>query len=391
MRLIAISLTLATVFSASALTFSETMGRLCGPQPSLDAETLEARANIETLRADASLPGAEVEFSYEWGLHNIGTKLNAGISQSFDWPGVYTARHKAVKEAEQTLSRIEAAKRRDLSAQIGTLLVDYIAARRNYRALVEIDSILSQMDATLRKGYAGGEVSILDINKLTIARGEFGHELHLAATRVEDLEGEISEVTETDARSILQQLDDDFPVMTIPDEEAYLKSVAERDVDMIANDSEVRQAELAAMIEKRSMYPGFSLGYTYSLEQGDTFNGFSIGLVLPSRANAKRAAAAKLQAQAAAMASIGVTATRRAQYNALVAAAHRYHADIQRLAPVFETTNNIQLLRKAYDGGEISLLTFLQELEYFSRARLSYLFDVAQYNVTLSRLNRYNY
>ena len=376
---------------AHAMTFDEALAALSGSQPTIDSEVLAARAGIESLKADASLPGPEVEFSYEWGLHGIGTKLNAGVSQSFDWPGVYSARHEAVKEAEQALVDSERSKRRELSATLRSLLVDYIAARRTLAALNEVGSVLDRQEQLIRRGYEGGEISILDVNKITIAQASIHHEIHLATSRVEDLEGSISETSEMDTREILSRLDDAYPVMSIPDEEQYVSDMMAKDSELIANASEVRQAEISARIERRSNFPGFSAGYTYSLEQGETFNGFSIGMTLPSRANVKRAAAARLQAEASAMASIGVVATRRAQYHALVASARQLESEISNLGPVFEKCDNIKLLEKAYSAGQISLLDFLQELEYFSQARLNYLEDIGQYHVTLAKLNRYSF
>ena len=65
------------------------------------------------------------------------------------------------------------------------------------------------------------------------------------------------------------------------------------------------------------------------------------------------------------------------------------HKEINEYRPVFEDSNNIALLKKALDGGEISLLTYLQEVNYFLSAQREYMDIVYQYHYSLARLNRY--
>ena len=290
-KIAAFTLVLLPCKMASAYTVDEALALLATGRPSIEAETISARASVEELKADASLPGPEVTFSHQWGLDGAGTKLNAGVSQSFDWPGVYAARRKAVREAKNALERIEAARVNELAGNLRDLLVEYIGARRSHAALAETDAMLARLDSLTRRAYAAGEVTILDVNKLTIARADLGHELHVAATRIEDLEGQISEMSETDSRTVLAELIDIYPTLTVPDEDTYMASVAANDPEMISNSSEGRAAELTAIAEKRSLYPGFSVGYDFSREEGETFHGFSIGVTLPSASSTHRAAA----------------------------------------------------------------------------------------------------
>ena len=388
-KIAAFTLVLLPGKMALAYTVDEALALLATGRPSIEAETISARASVEELKADASLPGPEVTFSHQWGLDGAGTKLNAGVSQSFDWPGVYATRRKAVREAKNALERIEAARVNELAGNLRDLLVEYIGARRSHAALAETDAMLARLDSLTRRAYAAGEVTILDVNKLTIARADLGHELHVAATRIEDLEGQISEMSETDSRTVLAELIDIYPTLTVPDEDTYMASVAANDPEVISNSSEGRAAELTAIAEKRSLYPGFSVGYDFSREEGETFHGFSIGVTLPSASSTHRAAAARLRAQAAATAAIGLEATRRAQYNALVANARQLDDEIRRLGAVFDKCDNLRLLEKAYAGGQLSMLEFIQEMDYFARARLSYIEDVSQYHLILSKLNRY--
>lgn len=391
-RHLSAAIILIATSTASAITIDDAVNILSAGRHSIQSETLSARADIELMKAEASLPGPEIEFTHQWGERkSYGKKLDGGISQSFDWPGVYAARRKAVRDASDALTRLEAARVNELAGQIRELLVEYIGARRTIAAIRETDAVLSGLDSLTRRAYARGEISILDVNKLAIARADISHSLHVAAGRIKDLEASISETSETDSREILKQLNDTYPDLSIPDESTYMSWIAENDPEYLANTADRRAAELSAAVERRSLYPGFSVGYVYTHEVGESFHGFSLGMTLPSASARHRAKAARLQAEATSFASVGQDASRRAQYNALVSNATELNDEIKRLGPVFDKFDNIRLLEKAYLGGQISMLDFLKELDYFYQARMNYIDDQMQYHLVLSKLNRYNF
>ena len=58
--------------------------------------------------------------------------------------------------------------------------------------------------------------------------------------------------------------------------------------------------------------------------------------------------------------------------------------------PVINDKTNYELLQKALKAGQINFLTFIQESNYFIAARRDYIDTLYEYNLTLSRHNRYN-
>jgi hypothetical protein len=59
------------------------------------------------------------------------------------------------------------------------------------------------------------------------------------------------------------------------------------------------------------------------------------------------------------------------------------------LGPAVENTNSIRLLKVALNGGEISLLEYLQEVSYFTEATHEYNVARQDYASTLASLSRY--
>ncbi|MDE6116571.1 MAG: TolC family protein, partial [Duncaniella sp.] len=62
---------------------------------------------------------------------------------------------------------------------------------------------------------------------------------------------------------------------------------------------------------------------------------------------------------------------------------------VDKYEKVIRDESNLQLLKKAFDGGQISFLTYLQEVHYFYLANNDYLDTRHQYQQALAKLSRY--
>ncbi len=119
--------------------------------------------------------------------------------------------------------------------------------------------------------------------------------------------------------------------------------------------------------------PGISIGYQHAFEEGIHFNGASLGISIPlfSSRNKKKAAKAAT-----------VAATHKAEA-AKIAASEKIKGGLKRLSllknrideirPILEDSGNNLLLMKAYKGGVITLIDYLNERNYFKQAGLDLL------------------
>jgi hypothetical protein len=63
--------------------------------------------------------------------------------------------------------------------------------------------------------------------------------------------------------------------------------------------------------------------------------------------------------------------------------------ELEQLRPTLENNDNILLLKKALDGGQISLITYIQEVNFFLEAQKNYLDVEYNYYQLLASLNKY--
>jgi hypothetical protein len=72
------------------------------------------------------------------------------------------------------------------------------------------------------------------------------------------------------------------------------------------------------------------------------------------------------------------------------AAARRIEKRIDAYDAIFANdVDYLALLKKSYDGGQITVLDYLLEINYFTEARLNYLALCHDYRLRLADLNRY--
>ena len=57
---------------------------------------------------------------------------------------------------------------------------------------------------------------------------------------------------------------------------------------------------------------------------------------------------------------------------------------------IMNDDSDFVLLKKAFDGGQINFLTYMQELNFFLGARRDFLETLYNYHQTVARLQRYN-
>lgn len=152
----------------------------------------------------------------------------------------------------------------------------------------------------------------------------------------------------------------------------------------------LEQAEAQVKAEKSGSLPGFSVGLEHENEMGEKFNGVSLSISLPFLTKRHSVKRARLAASAL---EIREQAAREDELWRTVAdykRAKRLGEHLAKLGPVVNSVDNTGLLKKAYEGGELSLIDYLRELAYFTEAQRDYLELEQGYWETMMSLLKYD-
>lgn len=368
--------------------FSQLSQAILENNAEIKAEVQRGRADVEAAKAENALAHPEVEFEHMWNAGEGDNRWSVGVSQSFDWPGLYGARRALAtdREALAALNRqaLELSTREDIDAA----LINYIAATKRVEMLREVSGLLQKLETSVRQAFEHGESTILDVNKAVIESANTTARLLEAENRQADALASLRalglDASDSALMSRLETLE--FPVSeTRPDEDFY--SALERHPAILKAEAEIRTARLVEQLSSKTRLPGFSLGYRHAFEDGKHFNGLSVGLELPVWSRRHSVEASKANTLAASFSKISTETSLRAELGRKLVRSVLLCEQIAALAPAVDGTNNMLLLEKAYKGGQMSLLDYLRECAYFLDARMQLLELQSEYASVTAALN----
>lgn len=373
---------------ALADNFSQLSQAILENNSEIKAEMQRGRADVEAAKAENVLAQPEVEFEHMWNAGEGDNRWSVGVSQSFDWPGLYGARRALAADREVLAALNMQALELSTREEIDAALINYIAATKRVEMLREVSGLLQKLETSVRQAFEHGESTILDVNKAVIESANTTARLleaeNMQAEALASLRALGLDASDSALMTLLETLE--FPVSeTRPDEDYY--SALERHPAMLKAEAEIRTARLEEQLSSKTRLPGFSLGYRHAFEDGKHFNGLSVGLELPVWSRRHSVEASKANTLAASFSKISTQTALRAELSRKLAQSVLLREQITALAPAVDGTNNMLLLEKAYKGGQMSLLDYLRECAYFLDARMQLLDLQSEYASVTAALN----
>lgn len=388
---ITVALTLATYVSVMASDFDRALNILVSNNLEAKINSRRGEAEIETLKSENILEGPEAEFSRVWGTNEeVGNKMAISVSQGFDWPGLYAARRKAIRTAESALEFLRQSTMLETRRDARMLLVDYI----HNSQLIEIQQLyaarLDSMESYYKKASEEGLETKLDYNKTVIERIGIHRDLHqlerdrqALLVKIQAFNGGIS------PEEILSIIGNEYPTVNKSHLLSSIQLIEERDPGIAAARFQETAARQNMKVEKLSGLPGFSVGYEHETELGGGFNGFSVGIKLPSWSRKHSRKAALIEAELAAGDLEIALRQRKADFESDLAQLDYYEHSISEYEPIVKDESPLILLRKALEAQQITLLNYMDEANYFLQAHRDYLDLVYEYQLTVARLSYY--
>ena len=362
----------------------------------LASQAAAMRAEYQAAKADNALPATEVEFERSYA-HN-GTpgsdRWSLSVSQGFEWPGVYKARNAAAEAQADALSAMQRSRVLDKALEARLLLEDWAYAQQRLALLQSIAANIDSLSAATTRAFDMGEASILDVKKLKLQSlllsndiAEAGADIDAARAALIALNGGMT--LDLDAAGIIAAAADDTP-QPLAAEDAYLDAFYQHDPMLQSQAAALTAAQHRLSAAKASALPGLSLGYVHNYEDGTHFNGFSVGLTLPLWGANRRRAAASADIESISAGASSYEMTTRADIIATYARARSLQRRLSSYAQVLGDAEYQRLLRVALAGGQISVMQYINEVNYLIDNTRTYLSLRYDYALALARLNRFS-
>ncbi|MDR2926610.1 MAG: TolC family protein [Cytophagaceae bacterium] len=308
----------------------------------------------------------EVEFNYLWGAPSpIGNRTDISVTQTFDFPTAYSHRSKIANlqnentELQYKAERINIlllAKKACIELAYYTALAKEYAVRRQNAQLIA-EATKAKLDK--------GETTIIEHNKAQLNLTTVQTEVAQIETERITLLSEIKringnkEITNTNVNCNLQ--------FVIDFEDWYAQVEAKNPVlQYVRGQIEIDRHKIK--LNRAMGLPKLSAGYMSEKIVGEHFQGVTIGISIPLWENSNRVQQAKAQVQAAETAFADSKVQFYNRLKTFYQKAASLQQNAQKLRQSLANNNNEPLLKKALDAGEISLLNYLLEIEFYYNA-----------------------
>ncbi|MBD5289745.1 MAG: TolC family protein [Bacteroides sp.] len=371
--------------SAGAVSIEQALESFCRSSLSIESDSLQMISEIAESSTLANFSDPEIEGERLWSSGGGENKWNASLSWSFDWPGAYKARRDEGEALRLAAMARYYASRRGKMREMAEGVNSYIAARRKIQLLEK------QLEATERMGELvsimseHGRATVLDESKISIERGR----LMAAIQQQRDAMGEgartIGAVVGQRVDAYLEEQEIEFD-LAAPGNAVDWEQYWRNSPDMMLASMEFGVAEAGMKRVKSESFPEISLGYIHAYEEGSHFNGGRIGISLPLFSQRGRKKAARLQVESAEGAMLALMGEKRVEAERMVERLQGLKRSLDELGPVFDTTSPEMLLRKSFEAGQITLLTYLTERNYYLEAEMDYIELQSSYSSLMTQL-----
>lgn len=365
MRKIILSIVLAMPFVASAQTvqFNRILNQVLDSITYLRSLESGFDAQIMALKAENSLSGPEIGLEHKWPQRiGEGNRWGVEVSQEIEWPGIYGARRKAAANLAGIKSNAAAQTERWLRFEIADRLLQVIDVRKRLDILNEIQSNLEEVSESMARMLDNGQATVIDVRKA---------ELELLAVRekVADTRAEYDRLATLVGFGQIMPAGLD-QLTEYPDTTVELPMMTP---DEIEKQISVQRSLDDARMERMKNMPSLSVGYIHDFEEGIHFNGFSIGLKLPSYGARKSNAAMQLEAETRHMELDQARAQRMASLAADISELDHLSKLLGEYERLLGSDDYLRQLRKSFDARQITLTQYLLDQNQYFTTQLDYL------------------
>lgn len=373
---------------ASAVSFDDILGQIKKNNAELKYATAQMEAQASEIKTTNNLSDPTVDGSYLFGNDASGDKWEVGVSQEFDWPGLYSARGAANDARIEALRRSYSVMQSKLLFEAYNICLDIVACNRAIVFQEKVMADLNKLYDTNMKAFNYGEVSIIDVNKLKIERIALQQKIdNLVSKRdakVLELEGYNGNLPIAGVETI-----EEYPENALSTLDSYLAAAKNNSPDIALSQAQLTADMKDAKVAGTQGLPKFNVGYKHAKEEGYNFNGVTFGMSLPVFENRGKKKAAKAKYISSQYAYDNATAMVENEVKTNYNTAKSLLKQLNGYQEALNGVDNVSILNKALTGGQISLLTYLQELRYFVEAKAVMLDVECDYQRALAVLNKY--
>lgn len=387
----------------SIILFLVTMSFSLGySQSTIDNVLTEIAKNNKTIQANTqywnaqkvqyktgnSLYNPTIEYDYLKGSPvNAGNQTDIVVTQSFDFPTVYGKKNQLANQLGIQADLQLKAANQELLLEAKKICIELVYRNKLQIPLTKRKEATEKWLANFRKKLTNGDGTILDVNKAEIQLLEIRKQFQDNVSAIAKLNEQLTSLNGGTAIVFNNVAYLDVPI--IPNFETLEKEIEEQDYIKKTLEQEKVIAQKQIDVSKALALPKMEIGYHYQGILGQTYNGIHTGISLPLWESKNTV---KLQKAKMTFAESALTDHKNEHYYEIKQLYGRYES-LKSILSDYEKINQsvepIKLLDKALSAGQISVLEYFVELNYYNTTYNSYLEIEKEYNEVIATLMKY--
>ena len=347
-----------------------------------DAQKLEAQTG-------KFLANPSVEWEQMWGnRNNPGSEYTLTVKQSLDFPTTYSNKNKLANLKANTIGFQSAAYRQQLLLNAKQTCIEIIYLRKQKSLLDERLANAETMFALYKKRFESGDANQLELNKIQLELLNAQNQSRLNKAALTAAEEQLRNFNGGNPITFDAT---DYPtgeVLIYFDQLQAAFMEADPNLKSLTGDQEIANREVK--LSRSLTLPKFDVGYKRNAAKDHVAsNGFMVGVSIPLFENKNTVKKAKAQAEFATASLEDNRLNLKTNLQQLYQQAEALQISRADYAKVLEQQRNIELLNKALNAGQLSVIDYFTELTTIYDSHQSYLDVEKEYHSILAQLYQY--
>lgn len=334
------------------------------------------------------LPNPTVELNQLWADRSVGGNSNElAVVQSFDFPTVYFNKNKLAKLKSETSDLQYAATRQQILLKAQQICQEIIYLRKQNRLLDNRLKNAERLEALYNQRLASGDANQLELNKIQLEKinANNASRRNQAALRTQ-----LEQLQALNGGLPIQFRDEDFSNTSVLPEFSQLETAyMEADPTLKSLLGESVSAQQEVKVSRSLTLPKFDIGYRRNGGSEEKLNGFRVGMSIPLWENKNTVKRARAQAEYTALNVEDNTQMLKATLRELYLQAQSLQTSKDEYARTLSSQRNEELLNKALEAGQISMIDYFVEITILYDSIQNYLEVEKEYHNMTSQLLQY--
>lgn len=366
----------------------------------LQANTqLIASQKLES-KATNNLANPTLSYSHLWDSDDKNITVGElVISQSFDFPSLYATRNRVSRLKSTALDAQSAAVRQQVLLQAQQLCLDIVLLHQQQQLLDERLKNAEELAQMYAERLKTGDANALETNKINLELLNVRTESRTNATT---LQNKLKELTALNGNLPLAPgrpqpepampgpealgLTDYTPTPLPADFTPVLNELLAADPALQALQHESAAARKQVSVSKQGWLPQLELGYRRNTETRHPLNGIVVGFSFPLFENRHQVKMAKSQALNVDYQKEDALLQASSALWQLYDEARSLQQSIDEYNDTFARQRDLSLLRKALEGGEISMIEYFVEVSVVYQSKANLLLLENQYQKVMAQM-----